>query len=218
MRPSRDSPVVHQDVAALDVPVQEILLVTIIQPVQELFHDARVVHLVEIHHSGLQQSHQVVVHVLEHQIERSLVLSKIDGVLLVRHYLPQVDDVLVVELSQDLYLSDGGDGEALLLVLESHLLQGHQLAGIDVFGFVHLTVGAFADLRNHLEHVHAPLAPVFAADRLEVARTSTFQYLGALEARLRRRFRLFPDFVVDDARRSVGDVVVAAQFFCSGNH
>ena len=70
----RHSLVVEEDVAALDVPVEEVLAMAVVEPLQQLPHDAGVGGLVEFHHTGLQKAHQVVVHILEHQVERSLIL------------------------------------------------------------------------------------------------------------------------------------------------
>lgn len=67
--------IVHEDIAALDVPVQEVLLVAVVEPIQQLLHDAGIVRLVEVHHLGLQQPHQVVVHVLKHQVEGAFILE-----------------------------------------------------------------------------------------------------------------------------------------------
>lgn len=67
-KPER-SPVVEQDVGALDVPVQEVLLVAVVQALQQLPHERADVVLVEVDQAGLQQAHQVVVHVLEDQVE-----------------------------------------------------------------------------------------------------------------------------------------------------
>ena len=66
--------VVHENVAALDVPVEEVLPVTIVQALHQLLHDGGVVSLGELHHAGLQEPHQVVVQVLKHQVEGALVL------------------------------------------------------------------------------------------------------------------------------------------------
>lgn len=56
--------------------MQEVLLVTIVEAVQQLSHDARVVHLVEFDHSRLEQAHEIVVHVLEDQIEGPFILKQ----------------------------------------------------------------------------------------------------------------------------------------------
>lgn len=64
-----DSPVVEQDVGALDVSVQEVLLVAVVQTLQQLPHERPDVVLVEVDQAGLQEPHQVVVHVLKHQVE-----------------------------------------------------------------------------------------------------------------------------------------------------
>lgn len=70
-----NSLIVHQYVAALDISMQEVLPVAVGQPVEQLAHDGRVVRLREVHHLGLQQTHQIVVHVLEHEVEGAFVLG-----------------------------------------------------------------------------------------------------------------------------------------------
>lgn len=146
------SPVVEKNVGALDVSVQKVLLVAVVQALQQLPHERPDVVLVEVDQAGLQQAHQVVVHVFKHQVEstcrggekrshggqsgarawegrrRTFIVLKVQRVLFVCDNLLHVDDALVVELSQDLDLPDGGDGEALLLVVQSDLLQRHHLA------------------------------------------------------------------------------------------
>lgn len=62
-------PVVEQDVGALDVPVQEVLLVAVVQALHELPHEAADVLLGEGHQARLQQPHQVMVHVLKYQVK-----------------------------------------------------------------------------------------------------------------------------------------------------
>ena len=71
-----DSLVVEEDVGALDVSVQEVLLVAVVQPLQQLPHERLDVVLVEVDQAGLQQPHQVMVHVLKHQVERTCVLGE----------------------------------------------------------------------------------------------------------------------------------------------
>ena len=46
-----------------------------------------------------------MLHKVEDEVEGSFVLPEVDGLGLVRHYLPELDDVLVLELTQDLDLS-----------------------------------------------------------------------------------------------------------------
>lgn len=63
------SPVVEENVGALDVSVQKVLLVAVVQALQQLPHERPDVVLVEVDQTGLQQAHQVVVHVFKHQVE-----------------------------------------------------------------------------------------------------------------------------------------------------
>lgn len=67
-------PVVHQYVAAFDVAMQEILLVTVAEAVEKLPHYAGIVHFIEHHQTGFEEAHQIMVHVLEHQVKGTLVL------------------------------------------------------------------------------------------------------------------------------------------------
>lgn len=57
----------------------------------------------------------------------TFVLLEVQCVLFVCDDLLHVDHAAVVELAEDLDLSDGRDGEALLLIVQTHLLQSHQL-------------------------------------------------------------------------------------------
>ena len=58
----------------------------------------------------------------------TFVVLEVQSVLFVRDDLLHVDNALVVELSEDLDLPDGGDREALLLVVQANLLQSHHLS------------------------------------------------------------------------------------------
>ena len=59
--------------------MEEVLPVAVVEALQQLPHDAGVGGLVKLDHTRLQQTHQVVVHVLEHQVERALVLGGGEG-------------------------------------------------------------------------------------------------------------------------------------------
>ncbi len=50
--------------------MKEVLLVAVIQSFQQLPHERLDVALVEVHKTRLQQAHQIVVHVLKHQVKR----------------------------------------------------------------------------------------------------------------------------------------------------
>lgn len=62
-------PVVEQDVGAFDVSVQEVVLMAVVQTLHQLPHEAADVLVGELDQARLQQAHQVVVHVLKHQVE-----------------------------------------------------------------------------------------------------------------------------------------------------
>ena len=59
-------PIVEENVWTLDVSMEEVTLVTESKAIQQLFHERRYVTLPEWYKSGLQQPHQVVVHVFKH--------------------------------------------------------------------------------------------------------------------------------------------------------
>lgn len=57
---------------------------------------------------------------------RTFILFKVERILLVSDDFLHVDNTAVFELTQDLDLSDGCDGEALLLIVQTHFFQSHQ--------------------------------------------------------------------------------------------
>ena len=71
----------------------------------------------------------------------TLALSEVHRVDLIADDLFQVHNVLVIQLPQNLDLSDGSDGEPLLLLLivRSHHLQRHQVTGQGVPSLVDLS-------------------------------------------------------------------------------
>ena len=64
--------VVDQNVGALDITVQEVFLVAVAKTIEQLFHDRGVELLRELNKSGIEQSHEIVVHELENQVKRTL--------------------------------------------------------------------------------------------------------------------------------------------------
>ena len=52
--------------------MQKVLLVAIVKPFHQLSHETAYVFLGELNQAGLQKAHQVMVHVLKHQIEGTL--------------------------------------------------------------------------------------------------------------------------------------------------
>lgn len=64
-----DSLVIEQNIRALDVSMQKVLLVAVIEALQQLSHERLDVALVEMDQARLKQTHQVVIHVFKHKIE-----------------------------------------------------------------------------------------------------------------------------------------------------
>lgn len=62
-------PVVEQYVGAFDVSVQEVVLMAVVQALHQLAHETANVLMGELDQARLQQAHQVMVHVLKHQVE-----------------------------------------------------------------------------------------------------------------------------------------------------
>jgi hypothetical protein len=66
------------------------------------------------------------------------------------HNLLQGDNIFVVQPFQQLNLPDGGDGEALLLIVHPDLLQGNLVVVPQVIGKEDLPIGSFSYLRQFL--------------------------------------------------------------------
>lgn len=66
-----DSLVIKENVGALNVSVQKVLLVAVIKALQQLPHERLDVALVEMNQAGLEQTHQVMVHIFEYKIKRT---------------------------------------------------------------------------------------------------------------------------------------------------
>lgn len=62
-------PVVEKYVRAFDVSVQEIVLMAVVQTFHQLAHEAADVLVGELDQARLQQAHQVMVHILKHQVK-----------------------------------------------------------------------------------------------------------------------------------------------------
>ena len=71
---SENSLVIHEDIRAFDVSVEEVFTVAVGKALQELKHNASDVFLGEIHHSRLQQTHKIVIHVFKDEVKRAAVL------------------------------------------------------------------------------------------------------------------------------------------------
>lgn len=62
-------PVVEQYVGAFDISVKEVVLMAVVQTLHQLAHEAANVLMGELDQAWLQQAHQVMVHVLKHQVK-----------------------------------------------------------------------------------------------------------------------------------------------------
>mmetsp|Transcript_7019 Transcript_7019/g.21052 ORF Transcript_7019/g.21052 Transcript_7019/m.21052 type:complete len:329 (-) Transcript_7019:268-1254(-) len=152
--------VIHQDVAALEVPVDDPVLVAGVQARQNLPHH-QLDHL-QVHVARLVIPHpgQVVLHVLKHHVDSTLVVVLARS--LARHDLLQVHHEVVVphvplsqplaslpvirKLRQQLDLPYGCNRKPLFLVIHTKLFCGHQAPVVFVLHLVHLAVHALADL------------------------------------------------------------------------
>ena len=61
--------VVDENVAALDVPVEEVPVVTVGQPLHDLAHDGAVELSGEGHQAGVQESHKIMFHEVKDEIK-----------------------------------------------------------------------------------------------------------------------------------------------------
>lgn len=132
----------------------------VVQPLHQLAHEAADMLMGELDQARLQQAHQVMVHVLKHQVKSTFVLLEVKCILLVSDNLLHVDHTSVFELPQDLDLSDGCDGETLLFIVQTYFLQSDQFTSFFVLGLVHLAVGAFPYDANNIEFIYTAFAPV----------------------------------------------------------
>ena len=110
---------------------------------------------------------------IKHQIEGGLVTAVLTT------DLQQVDDVLVVQQLEDPHLSQGRDGESLLLVLHQNFLQGDYFSSVrPTASLEDLPEGSLANLSNLLILVHPG-----AAGELELLDVSVL-VLGQLGGRV----------------------------------
>ena len=68
--------VVDKNVGALDITVQEVFAVAVAKTIEQLFHDGRIELLRKLNKTGVEQPHEVVVHKLEDQVKRALLLPE----------------------------------------------------------------------------------------------------------------------------------------------
>jgi hypothetical protein len=120
--------------------MQEVFLVAVLERAQQLLHDACDVNLLKLDLLILHEPHQIMLHVLKHEIEGAAVLAEVHSLLLVRHDLSKLHYVPVVELAKDFDLANGGDGKTLFLVLKTHFLQRDHLLRVQIACLIDLPV------------------------------------------------------------------------------
>ena len=127
---------VDQKVLRLEVAVENVLAVAEVQPLHQLVHE-RLSGLVRYGSPALVKVLlQVHLAVLEHQ--GHLPLS-------VQHVV-QPHHVLVLQLLQDADFPEGGRRHSLVVVVQLHLLQRHDLAALVVLRLEHRAVRSLSDL------------------------------------------------------------------------
>lgn len=121
--------VIHKNIAALYVSMEEILLVAIVETIKQLSHDGSVVLLRKLHHPRLQQAHQVMVHVFKHQVERSLILKMnnwINSILSIKdiNYIPHLSyhayiNNIFINMTHKLIITYMSEINSILLVCDN---------------------------------------------------------------------------------------------------
>lgn len=110
------STVVDQKIGGFHVPMQDLIIMQILQPLQQLHHIALNLRGGEVHIRIFEKAGQVVVHVWRDHVHDGFLspftFAPFDGHLL------QCQDVGMREHFQQSYLADGGDWQPILLVVE----------------------------------------------------------------------------------------------------
>lgn len=126
-----------QQVGRFEITVQNLSPVTLTQRQEQLFDERFDLTFVE-RYLGIEQAGQVMLHVLEHHVK--------DGFIDGGNHLPQVHNVLMVQRLENRNLTDGSDGEALLLAVHANTLQCHNVIGLATSCPEHLAICALTQL------------------------------------------------------------------------
>ena len=143
--------------------MEDLVVVDVVEALEDLLHHLLDLGQGELHTNIAQQAGQVVLAEVKDQVERCLVTTILTA------DLQQVHDVLVVQQLEDPDLSQGRDGETLLLILHQDFLQGNNFLWVGLApGLEDLPKGALPDLGNLLILVRLSLA-VWKMEFLQVA-------------------------------------------------
>ena len=152
-----------QNVGCLHVPVDDLVGVDVEESLAHLLHHLLYLARAELDVDVAEKAGQVVFTEIKDQVERCLVTTVLTA------DLQQVHDVLVVQQLEDPHLSQGRDGETLLLILHQDFLQGNNFLWVGLApGLEDLPKGALPDLGNLLILVRLSLA-VWKMEFLQVA-------------------------------------------------
>lgn len=88
--------IVHQNIGTFDITMKKVVSMTVAEAIQQLSHDVCNVRLGQHDQARFEQAHKIVVHVLEDQVEGTLVPFEVESILLVSDNLAQIDNVLVI--------------------------------------------------------------------------------------------------------------------------
>lgn len=142
---------VNEQVLGLQIPVQDAVAVTVADTLNQLCHELfyhSVAQTQVCHHRPIRESLATAtladrqsLHVfLEIEVEEFH--DKVEFVAVDMDKVQQLDNVGILHLLEKRDLADGGTGNALILGLETNLLQGHNSIGVVEFtGLVDHTVG-----------------------------------------------------------------------------
>jgi hypothetical protein len=141
----KDAFVADENVGGLHVSMQDFVLVKIGAAREELFHVALDLRFGEGDGGVLEQARQIVFHVERHHEHAGLLVEALGSF---HSHFFEFEDVDVIELFEEFDFAEGGDGEAILLVVHQNLLEGHHLACLLRFGLGDLTKGSFSQLAD----------------------------------------------------------------------
>ena len=131
----------HEDVLGLDVPVDDPVAMKEVHPAEDLPHE--VPGLLQ-RDPGLRDAREilveVLVHVLEHEVERHLPLPP--GPVTDVHQPHDVGVVVAAEVAQQRDLPEDRHRDAVLSQRDPHLLHRHDLTRLPTLGFVDCRVSS----------------------------------------------------------------------------
>ena len=107
-----------------EIPVDDLVVVDEEEALAHLLHNLLYLAETELHVDVAEQTSQVVLGEVEHEIECGLVPAVLPA------DLDEVDDVLMVEQLEDPDLPESSDRKAFLLIFHQNFLQSHNLTAV----------------------------------------------------------------------------------------